>query len=630
MWFLVVTGTLALATYWQTGRCAEADLGAGAKLRTCVESVAITESGSLELLVSWRSSGLEGKRIDKGSDSKNRRMYLLDSEGRRYDHTDTRDAARDGGRLTSDSPMLRGVFSFPAPSSGTSSFTFRDDDQKIAIDGISLSPELSSDAATNAPLLATIARSETIRIDYGWGESRERYLLRRTESGYRAETDGEASALATIPGAPLPASVIETFFETLRTAPLLSREYEPNPAYAEDYPAIALELRSGNDSVFFFSRPQGDRHVPWLAQAGSSKYVVPDDSPLRALEVLEPFFGLDPQSRAMKLLSPPVEEDKALSLWSKLEEHSGAEQALRVIRRLRALLDREVPEEDIVRSVEEYVSESYAPEEAPPAAASGDLLVAVSDPEAVRSLIAAGVDVEVRGRDGKTALMLAAESGRAETIQLLIDAGAKPNERTQRGATALTLASQNHRTEAVRLLLRAGADPNLRESDGSTALMRASEPNIVRALVRSRADVNAADENGLTAMMRLIERAAAAGDRADSLRSLLTAGANPRLADRQGRTALIWAVKGTPSTPSYPDLAAQLVEAGSDLEARDREGGTALVYAVIRGDAATARLLIDAGADVNARMGNLSAMELALRYGRSEIVTMLLRAGARR
>jgi ankyrin repeat protein len=73
-----------------------------------------------------------------------------------------------------------------------------------------------------------------------------------------------------------------------------------------------------------------------------------------------------------------------------------------------------------------------------------------------------------------------------------------------------------------------------------------------------------------------------------------------------------------------------LVDAGSEIEARDREGGTPLVYAAVRGDAKSARMLVESGADVNARMGNLSSLDIALRYGHTEIVTLLVRAGARR
>lgn len=44
----------------------------------------------------------------------------------------------------------------------------------------------------------------------------------------------------------------------------------------------------------------------------------------------------------------------------------------------------------------------------------------------------------------------------------------------------------------------------------------------------------------------------------------------------------------------------------------------------------TVRLLFEAGANLNVTMGNASPLALALRYGHSDIVTLLLRAGAKR
>ena len=77
--------------------------------------------------------------LDKGSDTGNKKMFLVDNLGNRYDHIETRGAAADGGRLSADNPVLRGVFVFPAPRLGASSFTFHDNDQNIIITGITSS-----------------------------------------------------------------------------------------------------------------------------------------------------------------------------------------------------------------------------------------------------------------------------------------------------------------------------------------------------------------------------------------------------------------------------------------------------------------------------------------------------------
>jgi ankyrin repeat protein len=437
---------------------------------------------------------------------------------------------------------------------------------------------------------------------------------------------------------------MELFLRGLSESPLLERPYQEAAIAAGDYPATTLDLRTEKDEVFFFSRPAGDRHSPWRVEASGRAYLVPDDSPLRALEILDPFLGRDPHTRAMSLLVPRAGEERASELWEKLEASLGGEEALAVVRRLSELLERGIAQEEVWQAAEEYVAKAAPPEPSGTEVAGGkatkaplgeELLEAArkGDPAEVRAMVSAGMDADARGRDGKTALMLASEAGRASVVQALLESGANPNIQIPGGGTTLALAARNNQREAVRLLLQAGANPKLKDAHGVTPLMETVDANIIRALIRAGADVKAVDDKGLSALLRVVAAESSRAPsvaRVEAVQSLLTAGADVRGRDREGRTALIWAVKGTPSSRSDPATVALLIQSGSELEARDREGGTALVYAAVRGDAKSSRLLVDAGADVNARMGNLSSLDIALRYGHSEIVTLLLRAGARR
>jgi ankyrin repeat protein len=645
------------ATYWQQHRCLENDLGEGAVLRWCVESAVVTGETTLELHVSWTSAGVPGKVLFKGSDSNNHGMYVLDDLGNRYDHVATGGAARDGGRLDAEHRVLRGVFVFPFPNEEAKSFTFRDDDQKASIADIVLSRENRTDPASSAALRERLMRSQSLRIDAGQSgsgdEAHEQYLLRRIGQGFRLEKDSETAH----PELVIPPPVMEHFFQSLSDSPLLARSYPPVSSVVNDYPAITLYMRTDKEEVIFFSRPEGARDTPWRVESKGKVYFVPDDTPLRSLAILDPFLDRDPESRAMKLLEPRVGKERASELWGELERPLGPEEALRVVRRLESLFSRNVEPSEIARAVGDYLARASSPvalpvetevegkgkgkgegkgAPAPETGLDGSDVLAVArrgDADAVRTLVSSGADPDARGKDGRTALMLAAESGQVETVQALVDSRAKLDEQTLRGDTALAFAARSDHREAVRILLRAGASPRVKDSHGSTPLMETTDAYIARALIRGGADVNAVDDKGLTPMMRLIAAKTTAPSleaRAEMLQSLLTAGAEVHARDGEGRTALIWAVKGTPASPSYPDLVAMLLEAGSDLEARDREGGTALVYAAVRGDSESARLLLDAGADVNAHLGNLSALDIALRYGHSEIVALLIRVGARR
>jgi hypothetical protein len=371
MWKAVVFPLVSLqlltasgpVTYWQENRCRENDLGEGASLRWCAEAVVLTEENAMELHVSWNGTGLSGKRLFKGSDSDNHRMYLLDDLGKRYDHTDTRGAARDGGRLDTDHHALRGVFVFPPPQGGAKAFTFRDDDQKASIPSITLSPESRTDKAASTAVLGRLLQSQTLRIDARFseanGETHEQYRFQRTHGGFRLESGaGEVAP----PELVIPPPIMELFLRILSESPLLERPDEPAAVVAGDYPATTLDLRTETEEVIFFSRPRGGRHVPWRVESGGRVYVVPDDSPLRGLEILDPFLGRDAESRAMRLLTPHLGEERAAELWAKVDGPLGAEEALRVVRRLRDLLARDVEEKEVWEALDDYVAQASPPE----------------------------------------------------------------------------------------------------------------------------------------------------------------------------------------------------------------------------------------------------------------------------
>jgi ankyrin repeat protein len=63
-----------------------------------------------------------------------------------------------------------------------------------------------------------------------------------------------------------------------------------------------------------------------------------------------------------------------------------------------------------------------------------------------------GVSPNLRDRNGRTLLMLAAENGHRDTVRLLLERGADPNARSALGETALELAKRRGDAELVRIL----------------------------------------------------------------------------------------------------------------------------------------------------------------------------------
>ena len=76
----------------------------------------------------------------------------------------------------------------------------------------------------------------------------------------------------------------------------------------------------------------------------------------------------------------------------------------------------------------------------------------------LQSLCGRYADINMRTREGRTALHLAASNGHVPTVRFLLQTGADINLVDNKGNTALLLAAENGHLKAVRLLLTAGAE----------------------------------------------------------------------------------------------------------------------------------------------------------------------------
>jgi ankyrin repeat protein len=236
------------------------------------------------------------------------------------------------------------------------------------------------------------------------------------------------------------------------------------------------------------------------------------------------------------------------------------------------------------------------------------------DRETVRTLLSERVDVNAPQPDGATALAWAAHRNDLDTADLLIRAGANANAANDYGVTPLSLACSNGNAPIVEKLLAAGADPNSAQLSGETALMtcaRAGNLEAVKAiLARPSVQVNASDT-------------------------------------KRGQTALMWAVAA-----KHPQVAKALIEAGADVHARSRVietfdhlkveyygkdvhypsqagGFTALLFAARVGDVESARVLLEAGANVNdSSPEDGTPLVIAAASGHEKLALFLLENGA--
>lgn len=84
---------------------------------------------SIEFGMTWQITRMwGGNSYLKGSDAKNRALYLIDEFGQRYDHISVIGAANWMSMLEFN--IYTGSFYFPLPTNGARQFVFHDDDKK--------------------------------------------------------------------------------------------------------------------------------------------------------------------------------------------------------------------------------------------------------------------------------------------------------------------------------------------------------------------------------------------------------------------------------------------------------------------------------------------------------------------
>jgi ankyrin repeat protein len=237
------------------------------------------------------------------------------------------------------------------------------------------------------------------------------------------------------------------------------------------------------------------------------------------------------------------------------------------------------------------------------------------DKAGVRALLLKKADVNGPQVDGTTALHWAAQADDLETADLLIRAGAKVMTANQAGATPLLLACVNGSASMIGTLVKAGADVNAPLTlSGDTALMIASRTgkvNAVKVLLDAGAKTNAKETwGGTTALMWAVsERHAAVA------KLLIERGADVNATSNFVPSASGRGFEGTTPTATSPG---KPEEFASGLL-------TPLMFAAREDDLESARLLVAAGADVNALGGDgKSALSLAIFDGSYDVASFLV------
>ena len=147
--------------------------------------------------------------------------------------------------------------------------------------------------------------------------------------------------------------------------------------------------------------------------------------------------------------------------------------------------------------------------------------------------------VQVRNRDGLTALHYAFYNGKVDSARVFLQLGASLSEKTENGANVLMLAAMGDQALMVAFSEELQVPLGDRDFQGNTALHYAAKEgadfvvNVLLALDHQGLLLNAANSQGQTALML----AAVSGNRRN-VRSLLLRGADSELRDSEGLMAL--------------------------------------------------------------------------------------------
>lgn len=261
-------------------------------------------------------------------------------------------------------------------------------------------------------------------------------------------------------------------------------------------------------------------------------------------------------------------------------------------------------------------------------------------PETIKLLIDGGVDIFATDSFGQTPLQIAAFSGKAENAKAIVshpkfDVAERQSRQAildkclLEGAFPSWLARNTERSKLIKVLLDKGANPNANENGVTAMKIAASEihpgqdwknPEIVKIVAILR-------EHGASVDFF---SAVAIGD-GEQVKGLLAK--NPGLANSRGPDgypALHLATK-----MDYKAIVSSILQAGGNVDIRNkakRNGyfdETALHCAASWDRHEIARLLIDAGADVNA-LGErrITPLHHAARFAYVKIVRLLFESGA--
>lgn len=210
-----------------------------------------------------------------------------------------------------------------------------------------------------------------------------------------------------------------------------------------------------------------------------------------------------------------------------------------------------------------------------------------------------GDDIAGCQTNAECALFEAAKNGDQRLVKSLLAAGLNINATNRFGNTSLMIAADNEQVEMVKLLTSTGAFVDVRNDFGFTALMFAADKgneDIITILIQNGAEANAANKVGFTPLYMLLRHICESESSCDRLAR----------------------------------LAELLLDRGADANASTDDQETLLMAAASLGNTKAVRILVNRGAYLNRQNSNgETALMLAMREGYVDTAAFLKSVGGR-